>query len=359
MPPNPRAWLLQAAGRRLIDQRRSEHARVARELAALDQEPPAPTLAEDDDTLAVLFMCCHPSLTPASAIGLTLRAVGGLTTAEIARAFLVPEATMGQRISRAKRTIKESGIPFRLPAQSERPAALRNVLHVLYLIFNEGYVASAGDALNRTDLSDEAIRLARLLHRELREDPEVDGLLALMLLLDARRPARTAANGVPIPLAEQDRSRWDRGRIAEGTRLLGVAITKGRVGEYQLQAAIAALHDRAATAPQTEWSQINALYELLERMTGNPVVSLNRAIAAAMADGPAAGLEILDRVSETLAGQHRLAAVRGHLLELSGDLDGAVEQYRAAARLTTNLPEQRYLARRAAELRARRASRRS
>jgi predicted RNA polymerase sigma factor len=347
---------VRTAGRRLVDQRRSEQARANRELLVTLHEPPASRGAppeDEDDTLTVLFMCCHPSLTPASAIALTLRAVGGLTTAQIASAFLVPEATMAQRISRAKRTIKESGVPFRLPTAEKRPAALRNVLHVLYLVFNEGYVSSRGDELGRPHLADEAIRLARMVHGQLPDDPEATGLLALMLLIDARRPARTTPDGDPIPLAEQDRSRWDRDRLREGVALLDDAIGAGRVGEYQLQASIAAIHDRAPSADATDWSQIHALYELLEQMTGSPIVRLNRAVAAAMAHGPADGLAVLDGVDPSLAGHHRLAAVRAHLLEMSGDVDGAVEQYQLAARLTTNQPEQRHLSIQAARLRSR------
>jgi RNA polymerase sigma factor (sigma-70 family) len=353
VPENPRAWLLRTAGRRLIDQRRSEQARSTRELqTALETwatPPDAP--AEEDDTLTVLFLCCHPALTPASAIALTLRAVGGLTTGQIASAFMVPEATMAQRISRAKRTIRESGVRFAMPDPDAYPATLRNVLHVAYLMFNEGYVSSDGADLGRPDLADEAIRVVRLVHGQLPDDAEAAGLLALMLLVDARRPARTTSDGETVPLAEQDRTRWDRAMIAEGTALLDAAIGGGRVGEYQLQAAIAALHDRAPTAADTDWSQIHALYELLERMTGSPVIRLNRAVAAAMADGPADGLALLEGLQGSVAA-HRLEAVRAHLLEMAGDVDGAVRHYRAAARLTTNLPEQRHLAMRAARLRS-------
>jgi predicted RNA polymerase sigma factor len=284
---------------------------------------------------------------------LTLRAVGGLTTAEIARAFLVPEATMAQRISRAKTTIRASRVSFRLPSSEEQPGALRSVLHVLYLLFNEGYASSIGRDLQRVDLSNEAIRLATVMHDQLPDDPEVSGLLALMLLIDARRPARTNAEGELILLAEQDRTLWDRSLIARGTALLNSAVAKGRVGEYQLQAAIAAIHDRAERASDTDWRQILALYALLERMTSNPVVTLNRAVAAAMADGPSAGLAVLDEMDGALAGHHRLEAVRAHLLEMAGDTDAALEHYRTAAKLATNLPEQRYLATRAARLRSR------
>jgi RNA polymerase sigma factor (sigma-70 family) len=353
VPENPRAWLLRTAGRRLIDQRRSEQARSTRELqTALESlATPPDASAEEDDTLTVLFLCCHPALTPASAIALTLRAVGGLTTGQIASAFMVPEATMAQRISRAKRTIRESGVRFAMPDSDAYPGTLRNVLHVAYLMFNEGYVSSDGADLGRPDLADEAIRVARLVHGQLPDDAEAAGLLALMLLVDARRPARTTTDGETVPLADQDRSRWDRAMISEGTALLDAAIGGGRVGEYQLQAAIAALHDRAPTAADTDWSQIHALYELLERMTGSPVVRLNRAVAAAMADGPADGLALLDGLDGSVA-PHRLEAVRAHLLEMAGDVDGAVRHYQAAARLTTNLPEQRHLAMRAARLRS-------
>ncbi len=295
-------------------------------------------------------MCCHPALTPASAIALTLRAVGGLTTSEIASAFLVDEATMAQRISRAKRTIEASGEPFRLPQLEERAARMRLVLHVLYLIFNEGYTSSGGAELHRAELSDEAIRLARMTHRLLPDDGEVAGLLALMLLIDARRPARTTVDGELVPLADQDRSLWDRRQIEEGTAILDAAMGRPPVGEYRIQAAIAAVHDRAARAEDTDWTQILALYELLERLTDNPVVTVNRAVALAMAEGPSAGLVVLDSVDEPLAGHYRVDAVRAHLLEMSGDTDAAFEHYRAAANRTTSLPEQRYLSMKAARL---------
>jgi predicted RNA polymerase sigma factor len=351
VPPNPTGWLLRTAGRRLVDQRRSEQARAARELETALLEPAPATGSDEDEALTVLYLCCHPSLTPTSAIALTLRAVGGLTTAQVARAFLVPDATMAQRISRAKRTIKASGVGFRMPAAAEQPAALHNVCRVLYLMFNEGYSSSAGTELHRADLTDEAIRLARMVNRQLPEDPEAAGLLALMLLLDARRAARTHASGEPIPLPEQDRTLWDRGRISEGTSLLAAAVATGRVGEYQLQAAIAAVHDRAPRGTDTDWPQILALYGLLEQMTGSPIVRLNRAVAIAMVHGPAAGLTVLDGLDGALGAHHRLEAVRAYLLEMAGDIGSAVEHYRAAARLTPNLPEQRYLAMRAARLR--------
>jgi predicted RNA polymerase sigma factor len=352
IPPNPRGWLLRTAGLRLIDHRRSEQSRRQREALTALQEGPL-DLPDGDDTLVVLFMCCHPALTPASAIALTLRAVGGLTTAQVANAFLVPEATMAQRISRAKQRIKASGVPFRMPTLDEQLARVRSVLHVLYLIFNEGYATSTGSELHRTDLSEEAIRLTRMAHRMLPGDPEVAGLLALMLLTDARRPARSSAEGELIPLANQDRALWDRARIAEGVALLEEAMARGRIGEYQIQAAIAAIHDQTSRAGSTDWSQILALYGLLEQVTGNPIVTLNRAVAAAMANGPAAGLALLDAVEERLPGHYRLEAVRAHLLEMAGNTEAAVAHYRIAAGRTTNLPEQRYLSSQAARLRAR------
>ena len=354
VPDNPRGWLIQAAHRKLIDQARGEVARRRREEAAARREVPS-AVSERDDTLTVLFLCCHPALTPASSIALTLRAVGGLTTAEVATAFGVPEATMAQRISRAKQRIKASGQPFRLPPDGERAEAVRSVLHVLYLIFNEGYAASAGPRLHRVELSAEAIRLARLAHRMLPGDGEAAGLLALMLLTDARRPARATISskeggGDLVPLDEQDRTLWDRDLIAEGTALIDAAIGRGAVGEYQLQAAIAALHDRAPSAAETDWAQIDALYRLLERMTGSPVVALNRVVAAAMVAGPRTGLKLLDELGERVAGGHRRDAVRAHLLEQAGETAEAIRYYRAAAAGTASRPEQRYLLRRAARL---------
>jgi predicted RNA polymerase sigma factor len=350
IPEEPRGWLLQTATRRLIDQWRSERSRRDRETLAAGQDVPEHEVSDQDDTLLVLFMCCHPSLTPASAIALTLRAVGGLTTTEIANAFLVDEATMAQRISRAKKRIRASGEPFRMPTPDEQAARLRSVLRVLYLIFNEGYTRSTGAELQRVELADEAIRLARMVHRLLPEDGEVAGLLALMLLIDARRPARTDAEGELVPLALQDRRVWNQARIAEGVAVLDGAMGKGPVGEYRLQAAIAALHDRAQTADQTDWPQILALYGLLEKIAGNPVVTLNRAVAAAMADGPSAGLALLEEVDERLAGHYRLDAVRAHLLEMAGDTESALAHYRVAASRTTNLTERRYLTTQAARL---------
>jgi RNA polymerase sigma factor (sigma-70 family) len=352
VPDDPRAWLVQTASRRMIDQWRSDRSRREREgQAAL--EPTAATPADEDDTLILLFMCCHPALSPASAIPLTLRAVGGLTTAEIAKAFLVGEATMAQRISRAKQRIGDSGVPFRMPTSGERPERTRMVLRVLYLIFNEGYASSGGGELRRADLTEEAIRLAWMVHRMLPDDAEVASLLALMLLVDARSAARTDASGDLVPLGEQDRALWDAAKIAEGMTLLDEAMGKPPPGEYRLQAAIAAVHDRAARAEDTDWAQILALYGLLEEMTGNPVVTLNKAVAATMADSPASGLAVLDEVDDRLAGHYRLYAVRAHLLEMSGDDEGAIEDYRAAAARTTNLRERRYLAMKAARLSAR------
>jgi RNA polymerase sigma factor (sigma-70 family) len=353
VPANPRGWLIQTAVRQLTDQFRSDRARRRREQVAAMREPAAGEVNDRDDTLVLLFMCCHPALTAASAIALTLRAVGGLTTAEIANAFLVPEATMAQRISRAKQRIKASGVPFRMPAGDDDVGQRRrSVLHVLYLIFNEGYASSVGADLHRVELSGEAIRLARMVRRTLPEDAEVAGLLALMLLTDARRPARTGADGELIPLAEQDRTLWDRRLIAEGVALIARAVAAGAVGEYQLQAIIAAEHARASRVEDTDWPQILALYGLLERMTGNPMVALNRAIAAAMVHGPATGLMLLETLDERVAGHYRLDAVRAHLLEMTGEKTGAVAHYRAAAGRTTSIPERDYLILKAARLRA-------
>ena len=319
-PDNPLGWLIRVASRRLVEQYRRDDARRRREdlVASSSISPPEPA-SGDDDTMILIFMCCHPSLTPAAAIPLTLRAVGGLTTREIAAAFLVPEATMAQRISRAKAKVKESDEPFTLPSPAERDERLRSVLHVLYLLFNEGYATSSGPDLARTDLSTEAIRLTRGVHAALPEDPEVAGLLALMLLTDARRPARTSADGELVPLAEQDRSLWNRGLVSEGVALITETLRRGQVGEYQVQAAIAAVHDQAARYADTNWFEILSLYGLLERMTGNPMVTLNRAVATAMAIGPTEGLAVLDGLDDKLGDHHRLHSVRAHLLEQAGD----------------------------------------
>jgi len=353
IPDRPQGWLITAASRRLVDLLRSDQARREREetvahwtIAELSVPPPADQRVSDsDDTLVLLFMCCHPALSPGSQIALTLRAVGGLTTAEIGRAFLVPEETMTRRITRAKQAIAASDVPFRMPSGEERPERLRAVLHTLYLIFNEGYVATSGPSLHRIELSAEAIRLARLLHRLLPDAAEVTGLLALMLLTDARRAARTGPDGTLIPMAVQDRGLWDSKLIAEGTVLVTEAMRRGPVGPYQLQAAIAALHDEAPDVERTDWPQILALYEVLLRLGENPVVRLNRAVALAMVHGPHAGLEELDRLQtdSRLGHDHRLHAVRGHLFEMAGDHAAARDSYLAAAARTTSLPQQRYL----------------
>jgi RNA polymerase sigma factor (sigma-70 family) len=350
-PDNPRAWLVRVASRRMADQFRSDEARRRREMLAASWSSASPdSPSGNDDSLILVFMCCHPALTPASAIPLTLRAVGGLSTREIATAFLVPEATMAQRISRAKSTIKASDEPFALPPPAEIAERVRSVLHVLYLLFNEGYASSSGPDLARVDLSSEAIRLARVVHAGIPEDPEVAGLLALMLLNDARRPARTTADGELVPLAEQDRTLWDRNLIAEGVALITAALRRGQMGEYQAQAAIAAVHDQAARYEDTDWRQILALYNVLEKMTGNPMVTLNRAVATAMVEGPDAGLDVLDDLGNRLGDHHRVHSVRAHLLELHGDPEGAITEFRAAAAGSTNLRERQYLATQAARL---------
>ncbi|MFZ0960343.1 MAG: sigma-70 family RNA polymerase sigma factor [Terriglobia bacterium] len=358
VPDNPRGWLIQVATRRMMDSLRSEEARRRRESEVATQSvylAPATDLANEadqDDTLTLVFMCCHPSLSPSSAIALTLRAVGGLTTAEIAHAFLVPEATMAQRISRAKASIKASGVPFQMPTPQERAPRLRDVLHVVYLIFNEGYTSSAGPHLQRLELSREAIRLARSVHTLLPDDGEVAGLLALMLLTDARRAARTGSDEELIPLTRQDRTLWDQAEISEGIALLTAALSKGSIGAYQLQAAIAAVHDEAARPEDTDWPQILALYELLKRMSDNPMVALNHAIAAAMVHGPSQGLGLLRALDSDarIAGHHRLDAVRAHLLEMAGDYKAAITNYRIAANRATSLPERNYLITQAARL---------
>jgi RNA polymerase sigma factor (sigma-70 family) len=361
VPDNPRAWLIQVAARRMADHLRVEIARRRRENTAIEEAKdeafvPAPDSdrqPEEDDSLLLLFMCCHPTLTRPSAIALTLRAVGGLTTAEIASSFLVPEETMAQRISRAKQLIKKSGEPFRIPRDDERDERLEAVLHVLYLVFNEGYAASAGPDLQRLDLSREAIRLTRMLHRSLPDEGEVAGLLALMLLTDARRAARTGPDGEIIPLDEQNRSVWDREAIEEGVALLSRTLSRGAVGPYQLQAAIAAVHDEARSADETDWAQILALYGLLLKMNDNPMVALNHAIAAAMVHGPKAGLDLLRALDADprLARHHRLAAVRAHLFEKAGRRDEAIAHYESAANLTASTPERNYLMMKAARLR--------
>jgi len=353
VPDNPRGWLATVASRRLVDQMRSNHARRGRESAAATAEVLPEAVPGTDDTLVLLFLCCHPALTAPSQTALTLRAVGGLTTAEIARAFLVPEATMAARISRAKQRIKAAGSSFSLPGGAEREERLRVVLHVLYLIFNEGYTASSGRELDRADLAYEAIRLARMVHAQLPGDGEVTGLLALMLLNHARRRARTSAAGDLVPLDQQDRAKWDRALIDEGMELVKASLAGPALGPYELQAAIAATHADAATAAETDWPQVHALYLILERIAPNPMVTLNRAIALAETEGPRAGLALLSTLDgdERMAGHHRLLSVRAHLLEKTGDTARAYQHYRRAARATASIAEQRYLESRATRVR--------
>jgi RNA polymerase sigma factor (sigma-70 family) len=353
VPDSPRSWLQTVASRRLVDEWRSDSARRRREEAAATLEFAGPGQPSGlDDTLTLLFLCCHPSLSAPSQLALTLRAVGGLTTAEIANAFLVPEATMAQRISRAKQSIKADGLRFDLPPEAERADRLRVVLQVLYLVFNEGYTTTSGSALHRADLTTEAIRLARMVHQLTPGEGEVAGLLALMLLTEARRAARTGADGSLVPLHEQRRELWDASQIEEGVALVTRTLGKAPVGPYQLQAAIAAVHDEAASAEETDWPQILALYEVLERVSPSPVVTLNRAVAVAMVNGPRAGLALLGSLDTDarMAQTHRVDAVRAHLLELAGDEAGARESYQRAARRTASVPEQRYLTLRAARL---------
>nr|WP_225953825.1 sigma-70 family RNA polymerase sigma factor [Kibdelosporangium phytohabitans] len=348
LPDSPKSWLITVASRKLTDQWRSDEARRRRETLAAAQQPPAAAEADDrDDTLELLFLCCHPDLSPSSQVALTLRAVGGLTTGQIARAFMVPEATMGQRISRAKQKIKSTGIP-----EPEWARRLPVVLHVLYLIFNEGYTASTGPDLHSVELTGEAIRLTRTVHALLPDDGEVAGLLALMLLTDARRPARTTKDGELVPLAEQDRSLWDTAEIAEGTRLVDDAMARFPIGPYQLQAAVAALHDAAGTPAATDWPQILVLYRILARLQPNPMVTLNHAVALSMVEGPAAGLAMLATLDgdSRLAEHHRLEAVRAHLLEMAGDGAAARAAYLRAAKRTSSTPEQRYLEAKAGRL---------
>jgi RNA polymerase sigma factor (sigma-70 family) len=363
VPESPRAWLIRVASRKLTDRIRSESARRRRETKTVLETQPGENVVppldeaplEADDTLALLFMCCHPALTRPSAIALTLRAVGGLTTKEIASAFLVPEATMAQRISRAKQSIKTSGAAFKMPRPEARSASLCAVLHVLYLIFNEGYVTSSGRAHQRVDLSTEAIRLARAAHELVPDSGEVSGLLALMLLTDARRTARSGPDGEIVPLDEQDRSQWSKEAIAEGVQLMTDAMKRGPAGSYLLQAAIAAVHAEAARAENTDWPRIVALYGLLLRLSDNPMVALNHAVAVAMMRGPAEGLALLQKLDRDprIRGHYRLDAVRGHLLERSGESDAALTYYEAAAEKTANIPERDYLLLKIGRLRAR------
>jgi RNA polymerase sigma factor (sigma-70 family) len=354
VPNNPRAWLIRIASRRRIEQWRNESARRRREETVAMREALSDddVTAVEDDTLTLFLLCCHPSVTPASQVALTLRAVGGLTTAEIARAYLVPEATIAQRISRAKQRIKASGAEFRMPPQAERSERLAAVLHVLYLIFNEGYTASAGLALQRVELTSEAIRLVRQLRERLPGDGEVAGLLALMLLTDARRAARTRSDGELVPLAEQDRRLWDTRAIAEGVALITETLARAPIGPYQLQAAIAAVHDEAPSADATDWPQILMLYNLLQRLAPGPMVNLNRIVAVAMVQGALAAVDLLDiaEADPALAGHHRVDAVRAHLLEMAGDHQAARASYLVAARRTLSIPERRYLESRSARL---------
>jgi RNA polymerase sigma factor (sigma-70 family) len=360
VPRNPRAWLLTVASRRLADEQRSNEARRRREETAAARIPADELLAPaprdephtaEDDSLTLLYLCAHPALSPPSQVALTLRAVGGLSTVEIASAFLVPEATIAQRISRGKRSIKAAGIRFSMPTERERDDRLRVVLQVLYLIFNEGYTATSGPELQRGELTAEAIRLSRLLRRLLPDDGEVAGLLALMLLTEARRAARSGPDGRLVPLAEQDRGLWNQELIQEGLLLIGDALSRTPLGPYQLQAAIAAVHAEARRAEDTDWPQILALYDLLERIAPNPMVTLNRAVAVGMVDGPRAGLDVLAALDdERIAEHHRLHAIRAHLLEMAGDAAPARAEYLAAARRTSSLREQRYLQARAARL---------
>jgi RNA polymerase sigma factor (sigma-70 family) len=356
IPKRPDAWLITVAGRRLIDQIRSEGAARRREQRLAERTPPAELVAPPadepppaDDTLALLVLCCHPSLTPSTQVALTLRVVGGLRTAEVARAFLVPERSMAQRLSRAKRTIRQSGARFAPPSDVDRDQRLDAVLRVLYLMFNEGYTATSGPSLQRPDLTAEALRIVRLVRAARPGDGEVDGLYALMLLIDARRTTRVRPDGSLVPLDEQDRSRWDRAAIAEGAQIVGAALAAHQVGRYQLQAAIAAVHAEATRAQDTDWAQIVGLYELLERVAPGPVLTLNHAVAVAMVNGPQAALDMLAPLEHDarLARLHRLPAIRGHLLEQLGDREAALACYRRAARLTLSVPEQNYLQQRA------------
>jgi len=351
VPDNPTGWLITVASRRMVEQFRRDDARRQREdlVMAGARTPPDP-IPGTDDTLILMFMCCHPTLSPSAAIPLTLRAIGGLTTREIAAAFLVPEATMAQRISRAKTKIREADEPFALPPESDRSVRIRSVLHILYLLFSEGYTTSGGYELTRSDLSSEAIRLTRTIHKSLPQEPEVKGLLALMLLTDARRPGRTDDDGSLVPLLHQDRALWDRALIGEGVRLITRALEQHRIGEYQLQAAIAAIHDQALHLTDTDWSAIESLYARMEHLTGNPMVTLNRSVAVSMVDGPEVGLRMLDGVADRLGDHHRYHAVRAHLLAEIGETDRAICEFELAQQSATNLRERHYLATEAARL---------
>jgi RNA polymerase sigma factor (sigma-70 family) len=353
VPKNPTGWLITTASRRLVETWRKDSARRRREdTYVLEPAPPPCAVPQGDDTLALMLLCCHPELSVPSQIALTLRALGGLTTTEIARALLLPEATVGQRISRAKARIRDTGAKFRVPTAREREERLPAVLHVLYLIFNEGYTATSGAVLNRVELTSEAIRLTRQLRESLPDEGEVAGLLALMLLTDARRSARTGPDGALISLAEQDRRRWDPAAIAEGVAIIEATLPVAKPGPYQLQAAIAAVHDEAADVEATDWPQILALYDVLTAIAPGPMVALNRTVAVAMVRGPAAELaELNDATADpALRGHHRVDAVRAHLLDELGEPDAAREYYLRAARRTRSLPEQRYLLDRASRI---------
>ncbi|MBJ8347983.1 RNA polymerase sigma factor [Antrihabitans sp. YC2-6] len=361
VPEDPRPWLIRIASRKMIDQLRSDRSRREREDADALQVPVGRTFARApddeapvDDSLLLLILCCHPALTRASQVALTLRAVGGLTTAEIAHALLVPESTMGQRISRAKQTIKKAGATFAMPPVADRGERLDAVMQVLYLIFNEGYTSTSGADLHRVELSAEAIRLTRILFHAVPGDGEVAGLLSLMLSTDARRAARTTAGGALVPMAEQDRTLWDSAAIAEGAELVTAAMKRKPLGPYQLQAAIAAVHNEAEVSDDTDWVQILGLYGLLEQLAPNPIVTLNRAVALAMVRGPNEALDLVASLGsdERIADHHRFAAVRAHLHDMAGDRTAAAGLYREAARATTSIPEQRYLLGRAARLEA-------
>jgi RNA polymerase sigma factor (sigma-70 family) len=351
IPDYPRGWLIRVGYRRMVDQLRAEQLRQRREYQLASQlTPDSPEEPADDDSLTLLFLCCHPILSPVSQVALTLRAVGGLTTAEIAHAYGVSEVAMGQRISRAKQQIKSAGGRFVLPSAEDRGNRLTAVLQVLYLIFNEGYAVTAGEQLHRVDLTTEAIRLTRMLHRLLLDEPEVAGLLALMLLSDARRPARSTEAGDLVTMEHQQRDLWDKALTAEGTALITVAMRERQVGPYQLQAAIAALHNGAPSYAETDWPQIATLYAWLEQLTPTPPVRLSRAVAVAMAYGPRRGLTLLDRLADDPLIRQRERAVRAHLLELNGDTQQAADLFREAAALTSNLAERRYLEGRAQHL---------
>ncbi|HET8915743.1 MAG TPA: sigma-70 family RNA polymerase sigma factor [Propionibacteriaceae bacterium] len=351
IPEHPRGWLIRVGYRRMVDQLRADQLRRRREYQLASQPAQAsPDESAADDSLTLLFLCCHPILSPVSQVALTLRAVGGLTTTEIAHAYGVTEVAMGQRISRAKQQIRSTGGRFVLPSAEDRGNRLTAVLHVLYLIFNEGYAATAGEQLHRVDLTTEAIRLTRTLHRLLPDEPEVAGLLALMLLSDARRPARSTEAGDLVTMEHQRRELWDKALTAEGTVLITAVMRRRQVGPYQLQAAIAALHNGAPSYAETDWPQIAALYAWLEQLTPTPPVQLSRAVAVAMAYGPRRGIVLLDSIEDDSLIRQRERAVRAHLLELDGDTQRAAELFREAATLTDNLAERRYLESRAQHL---------